>query len=105
MGLDMYIDARRNIGTPNEERDEKIYWRKFWDLQREIAFLTDAKVEDGYIPDTRITREDLDAIIDYCGRNRDFFGNFDTIVPLCELRAELPELEEEGWTLWYNSNW
>ena len=45
MGLDMYIDARRNIGTPNEERQEKVYWRKFWDLQDYIVKITDGKID------------------------------------------------------------
>ena len=45
MGLDMYIDARRNIKTPQEERKEIVYWRKFWDLQNHIVEITDAKVD------------------------------------------------------------
>ena len=51
MGLDMYIDARKNIGTPNEERKEKVYWRKFWDLQDYIVKITDGKIDNGEIKD------------------------------------------------------
>lgn len=107
MGLDMYIDARRNIGTPLEERQEKVYWRKFWDLQDEIIRITDADTDSDSccISDTRITDKDLDAIIDFCCRNRDYFDSYNSVLTLCELREELPQLKEQGWTLWYNSNW
>ena len=53
MGLDMYIDARRNIKTPQEERKEIVYWRKFWGLQNHIVEITDAKVDNGEVPDMR----------------------------------------------------
>lgn len=104
MGLDMYIDARRNIRTPQEERKEVAYWRKFWDLQDYIVELTDAKKDVGVIEDTKLTKEDLENIIRFCCYNRNYFGNFD-VSQVCELYAEWDAMAAEGWTFWYNGNW
>lgn len=105
MGLDMYIDARKNIGTPNEERKEKVYWRKFWDLQDYIVKITDGKVDSGEIKDTKLTKEDLENIIHFCCFHRDYFDEFGSVPDLCELYDEWDTLRAEGWTFWYNANW
>lgn len=105
MGLDMYIDARRNIGTPQEERKEMVYWRKFWDLQDHVVEITDAKVDNGEIPDIKLTKEDLEEIIHFCCYNRDYFDGFTSVPKLCELRQLWDDMAAEGWTFWYNGNW
>lgn len=107
MGLDMYIDARRNIGTPQEEREEVMYWRKFWDLQNYIVEITDAKVEsaEGKVCDTKLTKEDLENIIHFCCYNRDYFDGFTSVPKLCNLWQKWEWYAAEGWTFWYNGDW
>lgn len=105
MGLDMYIDARRNIGTPQEERVTQVYWRKFWDLHNYITSITDATVDDGCVEDTRLTLEDLGSIITFCCLHRDYFDGFDSVPDLCEVQDEWASMVAEGWSYWYNANW
>lgn len=105
MGLDMYIDARRNVKTPQEERKEVAYWRKFWDLQNHIVEITGAKVDNGEVPDTKLTKEDLEDIIHFCCYNRDYFDGFTSVPKLCELWQQWDDMTADGWTFWYNGNW
>lgn len=106
MGLDMYIDARRNIGTLQEERKEMVYWRKFWDLQDHIVDLIDIEVVDiGAIHDTKLIKEDLEDIIHFCCYNRDYFDGFTSVPKLCELWQLWDDMADDGWTFWYNGNW
>ena len=105
MGLDMYIDARRNIGTPQEERKEMAYWRKFWDLQSFIIELTDTRTDTCQVLDTKLTKNDLEDIIRFCCYNRDYFDGFTSVPKLCELWQLWDDMVDDGRTFWYNGNW
>lgn len=105
MGLDMYIEARRNIGTPQEECIEKLYWRKFFGLQDMLIQKLDLEAHDGCIKNTLLTKEDAESILDYCCHNRDYFGEFSRIPDICEWIEQWDEWASQGWSFWYNANW
>lgn len=106
MGLDMYIDkCRKPIIKDNgrrdyEERVEMCYWRKFWDLMAEIDY-----GNDDYGQDVRLTKDDIERILQFVTHNRDYFGGFENVEQVCELLDQWDELEEEGWVINFNANW
>lgn len=109
MGLDMYIDKCRKPTTKEfngkmyrdyEEREEMCYWRKNWDL-----FYTLPYRDEEYGQDLRLTKEDVEKILDHVAHNRDYFGGFKTVEDVCELLAQWDELEEDGWAICYSANW
>ena len=47
MGWGYYIDARKNHGTPNEERRELIDWHKFDELYGSIRHIVRYEIPSG----------------------------------------------------------
>lgn len=106
MGLDMYIDKCRKPTIKDgvrdyEEREEVCYWRKFWDLLYEIGYS-----DEDYGQDIRLSKEDVEKILNFVTHNKDYFGGFNSVQQVCELLDEYDYLtEEEGWVINFNANW
>ena len=105
MGLDIYIDkcrtpkivdSRRNY----DEREEVCYWRKFWGLL-DIMQYGDSE----YGQDIRLTKNDVENILNYATHHRDYFGGFESVPQICELLDQWDELQDEGWVFCFNANW
>lgn len=108
MGLDMYIDKCRKPTLVDgkriyEEREEVCYWRKFWGLLGEgLPF---AYGDEEYGKDIRLSKEDVEQILNYVAHNRDYFDGFRSVEQVCELLDQYDELKEDGWVINFNANW
>ena len=58
-----------------------------------------------YGKDLRLTKEDVEKILDHVTHNRDYFHGFKSVESVCELLDQWDELEEDGWVINYNANW
>lgn len=103
MGMDQYIDIIRR--DPNDkkniiERKEKVYWRKFYDLNRGLQYDNDM-----YAKDLPLTKQEVENILQFVSHNRDYFNGFNTVPAVCEVLDQYDELKENGWDIVYNANW
>lgn len=108
MGLDMYIDKCRNPRIVDgkrkyEEREEVCYWRKFWDLLRDDLPFEYKDDECGQ--DVRLSKADVEYILNYVTHNKDFFNSFDSVPQVCELLDQYDDLKEDGWIVRFNASW
>lgn len=108
MGLDMYIDKCRKPKIVNgkreyEEREEVCYWRKFWDLLREGLPFEYGDDECGQ--DIRLSKADVEHILNYVTHNKDYFDSFDSVPQVCELLDQYDDLTEEGYVICFNAGW
>lgn len=105
MGMDMYVDAVKR--DPNDklnilERKQMCYWRKFWDLHYALPFKYD---EEECAQDIKLTKEDVESILEFVSHNRDYFNGFQTVESVCELLDHYDEFKQDGWDIVYNANW
>lgn len=114
MGLDMFIIARKNVGTPNEESRELVYWRKYWDLRNFMLFQDDEVCRS---PGLRIDKPMLEKMIKYYTENPDYnydapgketlfsdieeASGFSQLTKLCYILKNYDTLINEGWQLYY----
>ena len=103
MGLDIYIDKCRKPKVVDgnriyEERVEMCYWRKFWDLLDIMNYTDDDN-------DVRMTKEDVEKILDHVTHNRDYWGGFEHVSQVCELLDQWDDLHEDGWTVYFYASW
>ena len=103
MGLDIYIDKCRKPNVVDgkriyEERVEMCYWRKFWGLLEVMNYTDD---DD----DVRMTKEDVEKMLDYATHNRDYWDGFEHVGQLCELLDQWDDLHEDGWTVYFYASW
>ena len=108
MGLDMYIDKCRKPKIVDgkreyEEREEVCYWKKFWGLLREGLPFEYGNDECGQ--DIRLSKADVEHILNYVTHNKDFFDSFDSVPQVCELLNEYDDLIEEGYVICFNAGW
>lgn len=105
MGMDLYITRKKNIGTPNEQREEVYYARKFWELL-DCPFIREyLSGSECYVCAPIHSTEEVEQLIDMAIYNRDYFGTYKSIPELCELRDGLEEGMEEGWTYYLEADW
>ena len=105
MGLDIYIDKCRKPKVVDgkryyEEREEVCYWRKFYGLLGIMRY-----GDSEYGKDVKISKDDLEKILQYATHNRDYFDGFDSVPQICELLDQYDDLQNEGWTMCFNANW
>lgn len=105
MGLDVYIDKCRKPKIIDnkrsyEEREEVCYWRKFWGLLDIMQY-----GNSEYGQDIRLTKDDVEKILNYATHNRDYFDGFESVPQICELLDKWDELQDEGWVFCFNANW
>lgn len=103
MGMEMYLELRKNHKTPNEERQELCYWRKEWDLL-EIAcphYVSEEMCGEDY----KVDKETLIKMLQYLTLNLDYFGTFNTVKDMCQAVYNYEENIEDGWEYVINSNW
>lgn len=109
MGLDIYIDKCRKPKLVEqdgkkyrdyEEREEVCYWRKFWEILHIMNY-----GDDEYGQDVRMTKEDVERILQLVTHHRDYFDSFNSVPQVCELLDTFDEIEDDGWIVNFNANW
>lgn len=100
MGMDLYVYSARNHEVfkhegwwDNPNVEEKYYTRKFWDLVENCSFIP-REYENGEF--IEISKENLEEMIKVACEYRNYWGTYDDIPKLCELRDEYDKLEEQG---------
>ena len=103
MGLDMYIDRiKRDPADKLKviERTEVCYWRKNWNLLNELGY-----GDDDYGDDIKLTKDDIERILQFVTHNRDYFDGYSTVESVCECLDLYDEWKEDGWDIVFNANW
>lgn len=97
MGMDCYIWQAPNHRIFKDDNwfesplvTERMYWRKNWDMVNKWSFIP----KDYECEPIEIHSEQLEEIIRVACSVRDYFGTYDSIPKLCELRDEVKEWEE-----------
>ena len=108
MGLDMYIEKCRKPNIVDgkhkyEERVEMCYWRGGYDLLQYGLPFTYGNEECG--EDIRLSKKDVEKILDYVTRHRDHFDSFDSVPQVCELLDQYDDLKDNGWVVCFNASW
>ena len=120
MGWGYYIDARKNHGTPNEERRELIDWHKFDELYGSIRHIVRYELPSGYggadkkPPEKVLTKDQLIDILHELERLPDYWADYEgeVLVPgvrctngfksverLCEIIELYDMITEKGWEI------
>ena len=91
MGMDLFIE-RRKKNDPNASWEELFYARKFWELL-DASFVreyNDSK-NSCYVEARINSEEDFDELIDIATHNRNYFGNYESVARICEVRDDFLE--------------
>lgn len=121
MGWGYYIDARKNHGTPNEERRELIDWHKFDELYANIRHIVRYEAPDASAspdgkkpPEKVLTKDQLIDILHELERLPDYWADFEgevlvpgvrctngfkTVERLCEIIELYDMITEKGWEI------
>lgn len=105
MGMDMYLNREKNIGTPNHEKVQIAYWRKFWDLHDYIWQEYDPREKDQNGTEVQVNKELLSKMLAFAARNKDYWDSFDTVPALCEALYDYDDYVKDGWTFTYSGDW
>ena len=76
------------------------YWRKFWKILRVMKY-----GEDEYGQDVRMTKGDVESILQLVAHHRDDFDGFNSVPQVCKLLDTFDEFEDEGLVINLNANW
>ena len=104
MGMDLYIYQARNHEVFKHENwwdsnsvTEKFYARKFWSLVENCHFIPYDYEDNEKI---KLTKENIEEMIRAACEYRDYFGTYNNVPLLCELRDEFDTIEEDGYHLY-----
>lgn len=91
MGLDIFIE-RRKKNDPNAPWEELFYARKFWELLHAsfVREYNDSK-NSCYVEARINSEEDFEELIDIATHNRNYFGNYESVTRICEVRDDFLE--------------
>ena len=105
MGMDLNIYAAPNHEVfkhdewwNNQNITEKYYSRKFWDLVNNCSFIPEDYENGSFF---QINKKNIEEMIEIACKYRNYFGTYDDIPKLCELRDEFEELEDNGFHLYF----
>lgn len=106
MGMDAYIlksKTKKAFDEPNwyesNAVEEVWYARKFWDLVNRVSFIKNINDECGEF--IRLTKENVEEMLQIATHTRDYFGGFSTVIALCEILDKFDEDEENGWHYYF----
>ena len=109
MGMDLTIYSARNHeifkhdGWWNSpEVEEKYYSCKFFELFNNCSFIPNTYENNEFL---EINHENLEEMISIACMYRNYWGTYDDVPKLCELRDEYDFLVENGKKLYLNCNW
>ena len=93
MGMDCYIWEAPNHKVFKDKNwyssgavKERMYWRKNWDMVENWSFIPKDYESGEFI---ELGTKELEQMIKAACTYRDYFGTYDTVPQLCELRDEV----------------
>lgn len=109
MGMDLNIFAARNHEVfkhegwwDSEHVEQKYYSRKYWDLVQNLSFIPKNYESGEFI---EINRDNLEEMIQVACKYCNYWGKYDDVPVLCELRDEYDKLIEDGKHLYLEYDW
>ena len=109
MGMDLTVWKARNHEVfkhegwySSGEVEEMYYARKFWDMAYNCRFVP-AHYENGEF--IEIDKDDVEEMIRVACEYRNYWGNYDDVPKLCELRDKCDEIFESGYKLFFEYNY
>ena len=111
MGMDLNIYSARNREVFKHEGwwdsnqvQREFYARKFWDLVENCSFIPKDYESGEFI---EINSNNLEEMIKVACTFRDYFGTYDSVPNLCELRDKCIawETDEKPWKLFLEYDW
>lgn len=103
MGMDLYIRRYKNKGSANEQVIEEFYSRKFWELL-EASFI-DKDLKEGYVKTPITSIDQINELISIATEYRNYWGNYEDLPKLCEVRDDFEEMSQNGWNYYLEANW
>lgn len=108
VGMDLYINKRKNQGLPTEECVEVYYARKFWQLLDApfVKEYNDSK-EDCYVCARIDNEEEFEQLIDIATHHKDYFDGYNSVPQLLKARDEFLKDKEENthWQYYLEADW
>lgn len=108
MGMDAYIfraKTKKAFDEPHWYDDENgavtevWYARKFWDLIHQVSFIKN--IEEDSCEYIKLTKENIEEMIDIATHTPDYWGEFNTVPALCKILHNFDDDEEEGWHYYF----
>ncbi len=106
--MDAYIfraKTKKAFDEPHWYEDESgavtevWYARKFWDLINQVSFIKNTNDDCGeYI---KLSKNDIEEMIQVATHNQDYFGGFNTVPALCKILQNFDDDEEKGWHYYF----
>ena len=109
MGMDLTVWQARNHEVfkhedwwDSKQVKEKYYSRKFWDLVHNCRFIPGDYDSGTFL---ELTKDNIEEMIRVACEYRNYFGNYNDVPKLCELRDEFDSIIESGEKLYLEYDW
>ena len=108
MGMEIVIYSAKNHEVfkhdgwwDNPNVQEEFYACKFYELIQNCSFIS----SDYQGEWTEINEDHIEEMIKIACQHRDYFGTYDNVARLCELRDRYNTLKEQGYHLYFNCSY
>ena len=109
MGMDCYIWSSKNHEVfkhghwwDSEQVTEEWYSRKPWDLVQNCSFIPKNYESGDFI---ELTKENIEEMISVACHYKSYWGNYDYVAELCELRDKFDEGRKNGKIYFLEYDW
>lgn len=92
-----------SYNSNNGQVIEEFHTRKFWELLDASFVNKDLKKNSVKVPITSINQ--INELITIATNNRNYWGTYEDLPKLCEVRDDFEELSNNGWDYFLEANW
>ena len=92
-----------SYNSNNGQVIEEFHTRKFWELLDASFVNKDLKKNSGKVPITSINQ--INELITIATNNRNYWGTYEDLPKLCEVRDDFEEQSNNGWNYFLEANW
>lgn len=92
-----------SYNSNNGQVIEEFHTRKFWELLDASFVNKDLKKNSVKVPITSINQ--INELITIATNNRNYWGTYEDLPKLCEVRDDFEEQSNNGWNYFLEANW
>ena len=92
-----------SYNSNNGQVIEEFHTRKFWELLDASFVNKDLKKNSIKVPITSINQ--INELITIATNNRNYWGTYEDLPKLCEVRDDFEEQSNNGWDYFLEANW
>lgn len=92
-----------SYNSNNGQVIEEFHTRKFWELLDASFVNKDLKKNSVKVPITSINQ--INELITIATNNRNYWGTYEDLPKLCEVRDDFEEQNNNGWDYFLEANW